>query len=207
LVIALGYSCARRFVGPRHQDTLIAYFGFPAPEQVSLYQSVFERRVAFGVPRTGIGFPRALLDLPRAGTDPSFASTLRKLALARFTGSDSNASWTHRLELTLRAHSELARIDFGHIAASYQISPRTLRRKVELEGTRLVDVLNRIRFERARELLRLRKAPIREIAEALGYREVSSFQRAFKRWAGVGPGEFRERTQGNAEDPAIARGA
>jgi AraC-like DNA-binding protein len=102
------------------------------------------------------------------------------------------------LELTLRAHDDLAQIDFTRIAASYQISARTLRRKVELEGTRLVDVLNRVRFDRARELLRVHRAPIREIAESLGYREVSSFQRAFKRWAGIGPGEYRERLEAGA---------
>jgi AraC-like DNA-binding protein len=158
-----------------------------------MYQSAFEQRVSFGAPRSAIGFSRALLDAPRAGTDAVFAHTLRKLALARFTGAESEQSWTRRLELTLRAHSDLAQVDLGRIAASYQISARTLRRKVELEGTRLVDVLNRVRFERARELLRVHKAPIREIAESLGYREASSFQRAFKRWAGVGPGEYRTR--------------
>jgi AraC-like DNA-binding protein len=200
LVLALGFSCARRFVGPKHQDEVRSYFRFAAPEHVAAYQDAFEQRVSFGAARTAIGLPRVLLDAARAGTDAAFANTLQKLALARFAGTDSEPSWTRRLELTLRAHSDLAQVDLGRIAASYQISPRTLRRKVELEGSRLVDVLNRVRFERARALLRLHKAPIREIAESLGYREVSSFQRAFKRWAGVGPGEYRARALSDGVD-------
>jgi hypothetical protein len=91
LVLALAFSCACRFVGPKHEDSVKAYFSWPAPENAP-YQSVFHHRVVFRAPRSAIGFPRALLDAPRAGTDATFANTLCKLALARFAGADSEQS-------------------------------------------------------------------------------------------------------------------
>lgn len=193
VAIMLGFGCARRFVGPDHASSLLVQFEGPAPAYEERYHEVFARQVTFGAPRTAVGFPRALLDLPRAGTDAGVASALRSMALVHFEAPQQDDRWTARLQNTLRAHSQLAQVDFARIAAIWQLSARSLRRKVEAEGTRLSDVLNEVRYERARQLLRTTAAPIREIAESLGYSEVSSFQRAFKRWAGIGPGEYRER--------------
>jgi AraC-like DNA-binding protein len=195
VAITLGFCCARRFVGADHEDSVVAQFAGPAPAYAARCHEVFAGKVTFQAPRSGVGFPRALLDLPRAGTDAAVASALRSMALAHFEAPQQDDRWTARVQNTLRAHSQLAQVDFERIAATWQLSARSLRRKLEAEGTRLSDVLNEVRYERARQLLRATPAPIRDIAESLGYSEVSSFQRAFKRWAGIGPGEYRERKE------------
>jgi AraC-like DNA-binding protein len=193
LVVALAFFCARRFVGPEHETSFVAHFAREQPAYAASYRRVFDQRVEFGAAQTALAFPRVLLDMPRAGTDPALAATLGRIALDRFKTVPRAEAWTSKLESALRAHAQLAQVDFEKIARHWQISARTLRRRVELEGTRLSDVLNQVRFERARQQLSLHAAPIREIAESLGYSEVSSFQRAFKRWAGVAPGKYRER--------------
>lgn len=71
-------------------------------------------------------------------------------------------------------------------------SPRTLERQMEKEGVRYTDLAKGIRHEKACDLLRSSKTPVTQIAYQLGYRELSSFTRAFIRESGMSPREFRK---------------
>ena len=100
-------------------------------------------------------------------------------------------SWATRVERVLRAQKHLAHVDVESVAASWQLNARSLRRQMALEGARFNDVLNRVRFERASHLLARGNTSIARIAAMLGYGDSSAFQRAFKRWAGLGPAQYR----------------
>ena len=77
------------------------------------------------------------------------------------------------------------------LAESLSIHRRTLNRCLQREGTTFRAVLDRVRFEAARDLLRDERCDIEEVARALGYAEPSAFTRAFRRWAGVPPSRWR----------------
>jgi AraC-like DNA-binding protein len=68
---------------------------------------------------------------------------------------------------------------------------RTLNRRLRDQRTTFQDVLDRVRFAVANELLEDAAAPLPRIAAALGYSEAASFVRAFRRWTGVTPGAWR----------------
>ena len=53
------------------------------------------------------------------------------------------------------------------------------------------ELLDELRFERAKQLLTQEQWPIYQIAEALGFSETASFRHAFVRWSGVAPSQFR----------------
>jgi AraC-like DNA-binding protein len=74
------------------------------------------------------------------------------------------------------------------------MSLRSLRRRLETENATLTGILEAELFARASELLSGRSHSQAHIAEVLGYLEVNSFQRAFKRWSGVTPSEYRRRS-------------
>jgi AraC-like DNA-binding protein len=67
--------------------------------------------------------------------------------------------------------------------------------------------LDQVRFERARKLLADRRACIIDVAFELGYTDQSNFSRAFRRWAGISPGAYRQALMQEGEDyggaPAI----
>ena len=70
-------------------------------------------------------------------------------------------------------------------------SPRTLRRHLHELGTHYQELLDELRFERAKQLLAEDQLPIYQIAEILGFSETASFRHAFLRWSGVAPSHFR----------------
>ncbi len=77
------------------------------------------------------------------------------------------------------------------IADSLHVSSRTLQRKLKSDGTSFVDLLQNTRLELARSYLRDPNRSVVEIAYLLGFSEPSTFSRAFKRWTGLAPAEYR----------------
>ena len=81
--------------------------------------------------------------------------------------------------------------DLGQVAAALNVSDRTLRRRLAGEGVSFRGLLDEIREQLAEELLVTGGFSVAEVAERLGYLEVSSFSQAFRRWKGVGPRAWR----------------
>lgn len=78
------------------------------------------------------------------------------------------------------------------IASLSDISVRTLQRRLAKYDLKFNDLLNQSRFIAAKEKLNGTEIHINEIAESLGYSDAANFSRAFHRWAGVAPSEYRE---------------
>ena len=74
-----------------------------------------------------------------------------------------------------------------------RMSVRTLNRQLAAEQTTFRDVADRLRHELAAQDLTGRDVAIAEIAFLLGFSELSSFHRAFKRWTGATPAQYRQR--------------
>lgn len=82
------------------------------------------------------------------------------------------------------------------LAAEQAMSVRSMMRRLKTEGTCFQDILDQVRFERARWHLLHTDAPMEEIAERLGLQDTSNFSRSFRRWSGVAPSEFRAKGLG-----------
>jgi AraC-like DNA-binding protein len=82
----------------------------------------------------------------------------------------------------------------GDIAEALQVSLRSLQRRLKEEKTSFKDLLEDTRKALAEKYLRESHRSIGEIAYLLGFSESGNFNRAFKRWAGKTPGEFRTNT-------------
>ncbi len=81
------------------------------------------------------------------------------------------------------------------VAAKLYISTRTLQRRLTQRGTTYKAVLEDVREDLARGYLDRSDIAISEVAFILGYSEQSSFNRAFKRWTGAAPGDWRRRSR------------
>jgi AraC-like DNA-binding protein len=89
-------------------------------------------------------------------------------------------------ELMPRGRAELARV-----ARAVDVSPRTLQRRLAAAGTSWSELLGDTRRDLAAELLADRTLSIDDVAVLLGYAEASAFHRAFRRWTGTTPGQWR----------------
>lgn len=86
----------------------------------------------------------------------------------------------------------------GEIASQLCVHERTLNRRLREEGTSFQLGLDNVRYAIARQYLAESSMPISRIAAVLTYADVSAFSRAFKRWSGMTPAEWRSR---NAASP------
>ncbi|MNE33962.1 HTH-type transcriptional regulator VirS [compost metagenome] len=81
--------------------------------------------------------------------------------------------------------------DLEEVAARLQLPSWTLRRKLAEEGTQFRTILNETRRDLAMAYIRDTELAFGEIAYLLGFASAEAFQRAFKRWSGSTPGEYR----------------
>jgi AraC-like DNA-binding protein len=77
------------------------------------------------------------------------------------------------------------------VAEVLKMTSRTLRRRLEAEGTSFVAIVDDVRCSLATEYLRTTKMSTEDIAMLLGFSDAANFRRALKRWTGKGPGDFR----------------
>jgi AraC family transcriptional regulator of adaptative response / methylphosphotriester-DNA alkyltransferase methyltransferase len=85
--------------------------------------------------------------------------------------------------------SDLSLDDIARRVAS---SRRQLQRAyAEIGGTTFRDYLTRVRMDRAAEMLAARTLTVREVAHRVGYRQPAQFAKAFRRYRGMAPSDFR----------------
>jgi AraC-like DNA-binding protein len=77
------------------------------------------------------------------------------------------------------------------VARAMHMSPRTLQRKLDAEGASFSEVVDEVRQRLARRWLVDERRTLADVAFALGFSDLATFSRAFKRWTGKPPGAWR----------------
>jgi AraC-like DNA-binding protein len=166
-------------------------FQHAAPADISEHLRLFNCPVKFGAPSNRLTFPSSYLSLPIAKADASLCAVLDRHAeelLAKFPPRDSLIEQVRNL---IAAEFRGGEPSLERIADHLGLTARTLQRKLQELGTSYNDVLDQMRRQLALRYLREPQMAICEVAYLLGFSESSSFHRAFKRWTGLTPKEFR----------------
>jgi AraC-like DNA-binding protein len=161
--------------------------------------------VEFGADTDEIAFPGTAQQLPLVSADPYLNKLLIKYCEeARSHRGASQGTFRVGLENTIAPLLPHGKARMDEIARRLGMSPRTLARRLAAEGLTFAGVLEEMRADLARRYLQDDDLAISEIAWLLGYREVSAFTHAFKRWTGRTPREAR--SQENGAQPESAAG-
>ncbi len=177
------------WLGAGGKQLVTAQFGYAAPAHVERYRALFGAQVQFGQVLTGVRFSAALLEKTRPGASEDLERGLREFGERWLLRED--VSWSARVRQEFASTANLSALNFDDLARRWGLSSRSLRRRLAGENASLSTLLEEARLVRAREMLSQRQYSLPQISELLGYSEVNSFQRAFKRWAGTTPGSFR----------------
>lgn len=161
------------------------------PLELQVYSTCIPYPLRFAEPCSAIEFDLEVLDQPVVGADSvlelAMLSYISRLA-ARLP---DQAGLGRRLAEILVDAIHRGEHGVHHVAGRLGITPRTLQRRLRDEGTSYKEVLERVRQGIAVEQIREHHVSVDEIASLLGFDRSSSFHRAFRRWTGVTPGEFR----------------
>jgi AraC-like DNA-binding protein len=84
----------------------------------------------------------------------------------------------------------------GQVACLFNITERQLQRKLKAQGTSFGEELDRVRLDLALRYLQDARMTMVDIALSLGFTDQSNFVKAFKRWQGETPGQYRSRSAG-----------
>jgi AraC-like DNA-binding protein len=90
----------------------------------------------------------------------------------------------------LTKHAYLGILTLEDVAANFNITPRSLQRRLQQESTSFQQIADAVRKSIALHYIESGKYQMKEISNILGYNEVSAFSRAFKRWTGQTPMEY-----------------
>ena len=165
---------------------------FEAPEYASHYQPLCSNTVQFGASGNQLRLSRATLDLPNPQHCPSTWQHLLQLCEAEMLQRTRVRSLGERIIHLLGPLLNGGREpDLEEVALHLQLPTWTLRRKLAEEGTCFRSLLNDTRRDLAETYIRDTELAFGEIAYLLGFASAEAFQRAFKRWTGITPGEFR----------------
>jgi AraC-like DNA-binding protein len=166
-------------------------FHADGPSDVSAYEAFFRAPVRFSQPLNELVLDRACLDTPIATADAALASFLDRQAevmLARLPKSDSIVERLRRLVAETLQDGDLP---IEAAAKRLGVSARTLQRRLGEASTSYAATSESVRRELAAQYLGNQRLAIAEVAYLLGFSQTSAFHRAFKRWTGSTPSEYR----------------
>lgn len=161
------------------------------PREPEPYRRFFRTPLRFDADHTAVVFPTRWLDHPIASADPLLHRHLEQEADELHAHRQTSfASGVRRL---LRKSLASGKIAVTDIAKQLHMHERTLNRRLQEEGTSFRRELEEIRYQVARQLLADSRIPLAKIATALDYADATAFSRAFKRWSGSTPAQWRGR--------------
>jgi len=182
-----------RLVTQTQLAPLEVWFTHPAPADVSAHEEFFGAPVRFDQRVTLMRLRADQLATPLPRADAQLGQFLRVLAneaLAR--RSEEAGCFVEQLRSSIAEELHKGVPTLEQLARQMALSERTLRRRLEQEGTRFRELLDQTRAELACNYVRDRRLPLSEVAFLLGFSEPSAFHRAFKRWTGTTPSAFRQ---------------
>ncbi|WP_373186882.1 AraC family transcriptional regulator [Halopseudomonas sp.] len=165
---------------------------FPAPAYAERYEEVFKCPVLFGQQHNQLLWQRASLDLSLVQAAPATFNHLQSLCEAQLHELGRHRRLRERVEevVSPQLHQRLPSLDT--VARNLGMASWTLRRKLQQqEQTRFQDIIDDTRRDLALTYVRDTELALGEIAFLLGFSSPAAFQRAFKRWTGQAPGQFR----------------
>jgi AraC-like DNA-binding protein len=170
-----------------------AYFSHTEPEDLSEYRDVF----AGAALHFSAGFNGFVVDLEYntmrlESADPNLHSLLRKHADAMLAELPSANRLIEQVRDLLMRELQGGTPTLHHIARKLSLGDRTLSRRLSDDGTTFKAQLDDLRERLARRYLSNSDLAISEITFLLGFSKASAFHRAFRRWTGQTPLEFRQ---------------
>lgn len=165
-------------------------FACPAPAELASYGALFDCPLEFDAPRYCLSYSREVMEKPLATANAALAQAHERLAaeyLARF----EQSRVTHQVRQVLCRLLPQGEPKRQAVADALRMSTRTLQRRLQEEGKSFQQVLDETRRELSVQYLGQPQLTLLEIAYLLGFADPSNFFRAFKRWFGMPPGQFR----------------
>lgn len=186
---------ARQAVGDELTPRAVC-FSHGRPESVSEQARIFRAPLHYGSPRNALVFDRAVLDLPQAHAERRLLAVLDRQLDALVAQLPESHGFVQLVARHMMDELPEQEPTMASVAGRLRMSTRTLQRRLRREGTTFTRLLSDVRRDHALAYMKDARFSISEVAFSLGFLDVTSFHRAFKRWTGDTPAAFRRSLAG-----------
>lgn len=195
IAMAVGCNIMRSLCGAKWNAAEVL-FARRRPLDVRPYRRFFRAPVLFDAAHNALRFPATWLQQALPGSD----STLRQILAEEVEWLDARYGKDFVAKVRRTVHTLLVTgpCTAARVAGVLSMHHRTLNRRLHEDGASFAALLADVRYDAARRLIEDTDMPIRQIAEVLGYAEISALTRAFRRWSGVSPTRWRAKAHGRS---------
>ena len=170
---------------------------YPPPDNPGAYERFFASEVKYNADHNRLLIPNSYLKLPCLDANEEMHRLHREFADNLLSTSGREGALVAQVKSLIRHGLTDAQggVRREKIAASLNLSLRTLQRKLGNLNTNFQDLYDQTRKELALQQIQKGGISFGELSFMLGFSNQSAFQKAFKRWMGVPPSQYREKTK------------
>jgi AraC-like DNA-binding protein len=176
-------------------------FSLPPPAYADFAHELVRCDLDWSSRWNGVALPLARADEPLSAADAAAFSQAEQMCqreLLRWANLQTTTARVQRLLL----ESSAGLPGLHSVARQLHLGQRTLHRRLLEEGTSFREIIDDLRHKLATEHLRNDTLTVQEVAFTLGYTDLANFRRAFRRWQGTSPSEYRA-AQATAQRPGV----
>jgi AraC-like DNA-binding protein len=188
VALMVGWRVLKLLCGPRWRPVEL-HLAHAAPRNAAPYRHLFEAPVRFNAPLSTLVFESRWLDQPVSGADPALHRVLQRLLDEQER--QLSRSLSDRIRLVLSTSVLAGTASAEYIADLFSLSERSLRRHLAREGSTIKQLIAETRMVVASQLLEQTRMSLGDIAAALHYADATALSRAFRRWFGQSPTQWR----------------
>jgi AraC-like DNA-binding protein len=188
--VAVLYNIMRALCGP-NWSPLEVRLAHRKPDDVMPFRRFFQAPLLFDAEENALVFSSDALRHPLPEVEPE----LRRLLATQIEALEEQHSdqLPEKVRSILRTALLTDHGSASQIASLFSMHSRTLHRRLSAVGTSFRELVDESRFEIARQLLTDTDADVSHVANVLNYADASAFTRAFRRWCGMTPTQWRVR--------------
>lgn len=175
-------------------------FSYPEPSHHWFYEELFQAPVLFDQAFCGFSFGNKQLNNPVCRSAKELAVWLRESPadLLYMPGRDNTITHHVKKQLAKELREHMRFPAFDAVCESLIMSNQVVRRRLDEEATSYQRIKDTVRLELIKELLVNPDHSIADITERSGFAEAASLSRAFKKWTGITPAQYRDQKTSNS---------
>jgi AraC-like DNA-binding protein len=172
-------------------DPVQVTFTYPEPESPTEYERVFRCPVLFNQKANSFTIDLKVIFIPVRYANPELLEYFENYAQEFLADMDRQSEYASTVTKILLSQLDDEDLSIKKVAREMSVSVRTLQNRLKGEGVVFSDLLQEVREKLAKKYLR-ENYSVEDITYLLGFSEPSVFRKAFKKWSGVTPRQYRE---------------
>ena len=186
-----GSICMIRTLTGVDINPLEVMFTYPEPESRSEYERIFRCPVLFGQKDNSFTIDMSVIFTPVKYANPEMLKYFENYAQEFLAGLEHQNEYARTVTKIILSKLDDEALSIKKVAREMSVSVRTLQNRLKEEGVIFSELLTGTRQKLAKKYLQ-EDYSVEQITYLLGFSEPSVFRKAFKKWSGMTPRQYRE---------------